>query len=191
MIEGSAQDFKLIMEFLPAYLPHFAHIYNIMGGISLGGHTAWRIASLAPGRFHGFAMIVGSPNLTSLLLSRLGIETDLSEIDTISYEKLYELMNPQQRRMWPGALDKLVRDGDRVVAESFPANVPIMLCNGKYDKLVPAKYTEKWVVRRNQSKNIKLFVQDNTGHSCTKEMVAMLAVWLGDMFHLQDGSARL
>jgi pimeloyl-ACP methyl ester carboxylesterase len=191
MIEGSAQDFKLIMDFIPAYLPKCARIYNIMGGISLGGHTAWRIASLAPDRFHGFAMVVGSPNLTSLLLTRLGIQTDLSDIDTKDYEKLFRLMNVQQRRMWPRTLDKLVRDGDRVVTESFPPDVPILLCNGKYDKLVPAKYTEEWVARRKHSKNIKLFVQDNTGHSCTKEMVALLAVWLGDMFQLHDNSARL
>lgn len=191
MIEGSAQDFKLIMDFIPAYLPHCARIYNIMGGISLGGHTAWRIASLAPGRFHGFAMIVGSPNLTSLLLSRLGIQSDLSNIDTIDYKKLNELMNPQQRRMWPQTLDKLIRDGDQVVTKSFPTDVPILLCNGKYDKLVPAKYTEEWVARRKDSKNIKLFVQDNTGHSCTKEMVSLLAVWLGDMFQLPGSPARL
>lgn len=189
MIEGSAHDFKLIMDFIPAYLPDCARIYNVMGGISLGGHTVWRVASLAPGRFHGFAMVVGSPNLTSLLRSRLGIHTDLSNIDTLEYKQLYELMNPQQRRMWPHTLDKLVRDGDRVVTESFPTDVPILLCNGKYDRLVPAKYTEEWVARRKHSKNVKLFVQDNTGHSCTKEMVVMLAVWLCDMFHLQDGPA--
>lgn len=52
MIDGSRQDFKLIMDFVPAYLPDCARIYNIMGGISLGGHTAWRIASLGSGRFH-------------------------------------------------------------------------------------------------------------------------------------------
>lgn len=178
------------MDFIPAYLPHCARIYNIMGGISLGGHTAWRIAALTPGRFHGFAIIVGSPNLTSLLLSRLGIQTDLCDIDTLEFKKLYELMNPQQRRMWPHTLDKLIRDRDQVVTKSFPTDVPILLCNGKYDKLVPAKYTEEWVAKRKHSKNIKLFVQDNTGHSCTKEMVAMLAVWLSDMFSLQDGSAR-
>ncbi|RAO67549.1 uncharacterized protein BHQ10_003561 [Talaromyces amestolkiae] len=190
MIEGSAQDFKLIMDFIPAYLPQCACIYNIMGGISLGGHTAWRIASLAPGRLHGFAMVVGSPNLASLLLSRLNIQTDISDIDSLEYKELYELMNPQQRRMWPNTLDKLVRDGDRVVTESFPTDVPLLLCNGKYDTLVPAKYTEEWVARRKQSRNIKLFVQDNTGHSCTKEMVGMLAIWLSDMF-CQDASARL
>lgn len=93
--------------------------------------------------------------------------------------------------MWPHTLDKLVREGDQVVAESLPTDVPILLCNGKYDELVPAKYAEEWVARRKHSKNIKLFVQDNTGHSCTKEMVAMLAVWLSDMFRFQDDAARL
>lgn len=191
LIEGSAQDFKLIMDFIPAYLPQCARIYNIMGGISLGGHTAWRIASLAPGRFNAFAMVVGSPNLTSLLLSRLGIQSDQPDLDTLEYRELYKLMNPQQRRMWPHTLDNLIREGDRLVAESFPTDVPVLLCNGKFDKLVPARYTEEWVARRQQPRNIKLFVQDNTGHSCTKEMVTILAVWLSDMFCHQDESAHL
>ena len=143
MIEGSAQDFKLIMDFIPAYLPDCARLYNIMGGISLGGHTAWRSASLALGRFHGFAIVVGSPNLTSLLLSCLGIQIDVSGIDTLEYKKLYKLMNPQQRRMWPHTLDKLVREGDRVVAESLLTDVPILLCNGN---------TTNWC-RRNTQKS--------------------------------------
>ena len=47
MIEGSVYDFKLIMDFILAYLLDCAYIYNIMGGISLGGHTVWCVISLA------------------------------------------------------------------------------------------------------------------------------------------------
>lgn len=168
MIGGSAQDVKLIMDFLRAYLPHCSRIYNIMGGISLCGHTAWRIASLAPGRFHGFAIVVCSPKLTSLLFSRLRIQTGLPDINTLGYRKLSELMNSQQKRMWPWTLDKLVHEGDRVVAESFSARVPAMNWCQK---------STQWVATREDSKNITVFVQGNTGHSCTKEMVSLLAGW--------------
>lgn len=63
-----------------------------MAGVSLGGHTAYRIASLAPGQFEGFATVVGCPTLTSLLLSRLGIDpaavsTVAAELDSVSYER--------------------------------------------------------------------------------------------------------
>lgn len=187
MISGSAQDFKLVADYLPAYLPRATRVYNIMAGVSLGGHAAWRIASLAyPGQFHAFAMIVGSPDLSSLLLDRLGVDVQSldqqGDDDGVSYEQLYRLMNAQQRRRWPPAIHELVREGDRKVATEFPTNVPILLCNGKYDQLVPAKYTASWVGKRKHLKNIKFFVQDNTGHSCTKEMVAMVADWLGDIF---------
>ncbi|OKL60967.1 hypothetical protein UA08_03691 [Talaromyces atroroseus] len=195
MISGSAQDFKLVMDYLPAYLPEYAQLYNIMAGVSLGGHTAWRMAALAPGQFHAFAMIVGSPNLRSLLLSRLGLNstTDHSQLDYdgMSYEDLHGIMRPRQQRMWPRTLDKIIGEGDRKAFEEFPTGVPLLLCNGKYDKLVPAKYTASWVEKRKQSNNIEFFVQDNTGHSCTKEMVSMLARWLSDMFQVQSGMAHI
>jgi pimeloyl-ACP methyl ester carboxylesterase len=194
MISGSAQDFKLVLDYLPAYLPEGAQLYNIMGGISLGGHTAWRMAALAPGQFHAFLMIVGSPNLKTLLLSRLGLHsTDGSPLDydSMTYEEIRGLMKPRQQRMWPRTLDKLVGEGDREVREGFPTDVPILLCNGKFDKLVPAKYTASWVETRKESKNIEFFVQENTGHSCTKEMVIMVARWLGDMFQSQSDMAHI
>jgi pimeloyl-ACP methyl ester carboxylesterase len=195
VISGSAQDFKLVLDYLPAYLPQFTRLYNIMVGVSLGGHTAWRMASHAPGQLDGFAMVVGCPNLTSLLLSRLGInptalDTTAEELDTVSYQRLEKVMDEQQRRRWPRALAELIREGDRKVYEEFPAHVPLLMCNGMQDKLVPALYTASWLEkrrRRNGGKsgakgNVKFFVQENTGHSCTKEMVAMIASWLSDMY---------
>lgn len=197
MISGSAQDFKLVVDFMPAYLPQFSGFHNIMMGVSLGGHTAWRLAALAPGQFEAFAIVVGCPNLTSLLVERLGIDpNDLNtkgeELDTVSYEHLSKVMNEQQRRRWPSALAELVREGDRRVYEEFPTDLPLLMCNGVHDQLVPARYTSSWLERRSRmnnesvSKNKKsrLFVQENTGHSCTKEMVNMIAEWLGDMYRL-------
>ncbi|KAL6824674.1 Alpha/Beta hydrolase protein [Trichoderma sp. SZMC 28015] len=198
MISGATQDFKLVLDFLPAYFPQFNRMHNIMLGVSLGAHTAWRMASAAPGQFDAYAMVVGCPNLTSLLLERLGIDASAlgvkgEELETVSYDQLEKLMDESQRRRWPRALAELIREGDRKIYEEFPSDVPLFMCNGEYDKLVPARYTTSWLERRSTmrngsktSKDIKprLFIQENTGHSCTKEMVAMLADWLGDLYKL-------
>ncbi|KAF5634682.1 alpha beta hydrolase family domain protein [Fusarium sp. NRRL 52700] len=195
MISGSAQDFKLILDYLPAYLPRFRNFHNIMLGVSLGGHTAWRMASVAPGQFEAFAIVVGCPNLTSLLLSRLGVGAatfgvDQDELDKVPYDELEKVMSEEQRRRWPRALAELVREGDRKARDEFPRTVPLLMCNGKYDALVPAGFSESWLNRRRMAMNgefaakskARIFVQDNTGHSCTKEMVAMIADWIGDLY---------
>lgn len=206
IISGSAQDFKLILDYLPMYLPQFTVFHNIMAGISLGAHTAYRLASLAPHQLRGFAIIVGCPSLTSLLLSRLGIDpaslgTTTTELDSLSYDRLEKVMDEQQKLRWPRALAELVREGDRKVYEEFPADVPLLICSGKQDPLVPAFYTASWLEKRRRRRrtglpseteegNVKFFVQENTGHSCTKEMVAMMAVWLGKMFEAESAEIR-
>lgn len=46
-------------------------------------------------------------------------------------------------------------------------------------------HTASWLERRRDRlggdgvADTELFVQDNTGHSCTKEMVAKIADWIG------------
>jgi pimeloyl-ACP methyl ester carboxylesterase len=198
IISGSAQDFKLILDYLPAYLPQFTHFHNVMLGISLGGHTAYHLASLAPAQIEGYVIAVGCPNLTSLLLSRLGVEpgifnTTLDELNSVNYDKLEKTMHREQRRRWPRALAELVREGDRKVYEEFPEDVPVLICNGKHDPLVPAFHTASWLEKRrtrtlslDEDETIKLFVQENTGHSYTMEMVAMTAAWLGTLFERHD-----
>lgn len=200
MISGATQDFKLVLDFLPAYFPQFNRMRNIMLGVSLGAHTAWRMASTAPGQFEAFGMVVGCPNLTSLLLERLDVDAAAvgvkgEELETVSYEQLDKVMTEQQRRRWPRALAEFVREGDRKIYEEFPSHLPLFMCNGEFDKLVPARYTSSWLERRNAMLNgslvsedskTRLFIQENTGHSCTKEMVAMLADWLGDLYKLSS-----
>lgn len=193
MISGSAQDFKLVLDYLPAYLPRFSKFYNIMAGVSLGGHTAWRISSLAsPGQIHAYCIVVGSPRISDLLVDRLGICAQVTRGDKYSqdsnYDDLQGLMNPEQQNRWPRALANVVSRDDRKVTDDFPTDVPLLLCNGVHDKLVPAKHTASWVDNRRRKnkengvdQDITFFVQENTGHSCTKEMVAMMAVWLKDI----------
>ncbi|KAM0512119.1 hypothetical protein ACHAPE_009167 [Trichoderma viride] len=199
MISGATQDFKLVLDFLPAYLTQFTRFHNIMLGVSLGGHTAWRMALAARSQIEAFAMVVGCPNLTSLLLERLGIDAAVfgvngEELETIEYNQLERVMNEQQRRRWPRALAELTRKDDKRILEEFPTDIPVFMCNGEYDKLVPSRYTSAWLERRramlngdvaSEESKARLFVQENTGHSCTKEMVAMLADWLGGLYKLQ------
>ena len=91
MISGSAQDFKLVLDYLPAYLPRFSKFYNIMAGVSLGGHTAWRISSLAsPGQIHAYCIVVGSPRISDLLVDRLGICAHVTRGDKCSQDSNYD-----------------------------------------------------------------------------------------------------
>jgi hypothetical protein len=194
-ISASAQDFKLILDYLPTYLPQFTYFHNILLGISLGAHTAYRVASLiSPNQIQGFAIVVGCPTVGSLLLSRLAIDasklgTTPSELGSLTYDQLETVMTKKQRRLWPRALARLVQEGDNIVYESFPVDVPTLICNGNQDQLVPTFFTEKWLEKRcekqlvpGENKNVKLFVQENTGHSCTKEMVALISDWIGGIF---------
>jgi len=197
-ISASAQDFKLILDYFPTYFPQFTRFHNILLGISLGGHTAYRLASLlSPNQLQGFVIVVGCPTIGSLLLSRLGLDalaltTTVSELGSVSYRRLEVVMTKEQKRRWPRALAEIVQSGDKTVFESFPMDVPLLVCNGKQDPLVPTYFTEKWLDKRREKLlgkaeegNVEFFVQDNTGHSCTKEMVRMIADWIGNVFKLK------
>lgn len=198
VISGSAQDFKLILDYLPSYLPQFTQFHNVMTGISLGAHTAYHMASLAPGQFEAFAIVVGCPTLGSLLLNRLGIDptslgTTLSELGCVPYEKVEKFMTQEQKRRYPRALAESIQAGDRKVFREFTTDTPVLICNGKLDPLVPTFYTAEWLKKRWDAGSIDgggdrvdFFVQDNTGHSCTKEMVRMIAGWLGVLFELKS-----
>jgi pimeloyl-ACP methyl ester carboxylesterase len=133
-------------------------------------------------------LTLNSPNLTALLLSRLSFDpailsTTISELCNISYDDLVKVLNEKQKSRWPRALHELVSSQDRKIDEDFP-DVPLLLMGGTDDTLVPVKHTEPWVASRKGNKNIEFFVQENTGHSCTKEMVAKMAIWLSDFLAL-------
>ena len=132
-ISASAQDFKLIFDYVPTYFPQFTHFHNILLCISLGGHAAYRVASLiSPNQIQGFAIVVGCPTIGSLLLSRLAVDasefrTTPSELGYLKYDQLEAFMTKEQRRLWPRALAELVQEGDRTVYESFPVDVPTLI----------------------------------------------------------------
>uniref|UniRef100_A0A093VHW8 Acyl-protein thioesterase 1 n=1 Tax=Talaromyces marneffei PM1 TaxID=1077442 RepID=A0A093VHW8_TALMA len=170
--------------------------YNFMSGISLGGHTSWRVATspvAQRGKLHGVAIIIGCPKLTSLLLSRLGVDLEAAAqkfsvpidlIYTISYDKLSTILTDQQRQRWPRALAELAASLDRVTEQSYPRDIPTYILNGKLDPLVPDKFTAQWVKQRREVDkydNIEYFVQENTGHTCTNQMVDNVSRWLAGL----------
>lgn len=129
--------------------------------------------------------MLASPNLTALMLNRLRIEptllnTTAEELYKIPYETLAKTMTEEQRKKWPHVLSQLVADQDAAIDEHFP-DIPLLLMGGKQDPLVPVRFTEPWV-KKHAERDVEFFVQDNTGHSCTKEMVAKMAEWLGNLY---------
>ena len=185
-------DFKLVMSYLPAYLTQFTKHHIIMAGVSLGGHTVWRMPALVP-NIEAMAIVIGCPILSGLLLSRLDIDLKalkepVSKLYKISYDDLTQVMNETQKKRWPRKLHEIVCERDRVIfEEEFPC-MPLLLMGGKEDRLVPAKFTEDWfygsdsIGVRCDKAEFELFVQDNTGHTCTKEMVWKLAELLIELY---------
>lgn len=191
-VSGSAHDFQLVFDYLPTYLPGISRSYNVMSGISLGGHTTWRIAvseAAAQGQVHGLIPIIGSPHLTALLLDRLrvgtsNLNTAAEDLYKVPYGQLSPFMTEDQRQRWPQTLSELVSRLDRETNENFPQDIPMLIQNGELDTSVPDKFTSPWVQKRKAEgyTNIEYFVQGNTGHTCTKEMVANISNFLVKLF---------
>ncbi|KAH0496098.1 hypothetical protein TgHK011_003479 [Trichoderma gracile] len=191
------KSFELV-EFLPAYLPQFNRLHSVWLDVSLGAHTAWRLALAVPGQIEAYAMVVGCPSLSHLLLARLGVDpgdvnVEAEKLETVSYEELEKVMDEQKRRRWLRALAELVHRDDKRILKELPRELPLFTCNGEHDKPAPARYTTSCVQRRNamlkrngmsEQGKTRLFTQENAVHSCTKEMAAMLAAWLGGLFEL-------
>ena len=59
LIDGSALDFKSVVSYLPAYFLQFKTFHTVMAGVSLGGHTAWRMPALDPGQIEAMCLVVG------------------------------------------------------------------------------------------------------------------------------------
>ncbi|ORX39436.1 hypothetical protein BD324DRAFT_607725 [Kockovaella imperatae] len=186
VIDGSATDYQVVMSHLPSYLPQqFDYVKNVFMGVSLGAHTAYRVSQLSPS-IDGYITVVGCPSLSSLLLSRLGVLPSTcnvrpSEMDKVDYSTLKRIMSPDQLRKYPKNLARILSSQDEAIFEHFPRNVPVLMCGGKLDPLVPTLLTVDWLDRRGTASSddkTTLFVQENTGHSCTKEMVAMAAKWI-------------
>jgi esterase/lipase len=191
LISASASDFGILFDYLPSHIPgRFKKFYNIMAGVSLGGHVAWRVSkSVGANKIHGIVPIIASPNLTGLMLSRLGVDASILKLTyrdlyTLPYRELATVLTEEQQRRWPESLSKIVQETDRAIEEDFPKDIPMLIQNGELDLLVPSEFATQWAQHTNPDpcKKIECFVQKNTGHTCTKEMVTNTADWLVRLF---------
>jgi pimeloyl-ACP methyl ester carboxylesterase len=151
------------MTFLGSYVDG---IFNptrfIIGGISLGGHVSWDVLA-KDSRISAAVIVVGCPDLTSLLLDRLGGFTSPAEVPAGTIE-------------WPESISKLYLARDRNVTGI--TGKKILILNGAVDPLVPSRFSWSWVENYGANNAVTFVEQEDTGHALTVEMVQKIVDWL-------------
>jgi hypothetical protein len=56
--------------------------------------------------------------------------------------------------------------------------IKVLMCNGEIDSLVPAKYSAGFFDEHQSDPDIELFVQPETPHTCSPEMLDLIGHWL-------------
>lgn len=146
------------MKYLGVYVEdRFNPTEFVMSGHSLGGHTAWNI--LAEEKAIKTAIIsVGSPDMTNLLLARLGGPDAADPI------------------RWPESIVKMYKDRDQRVSQI--KGKQILLLNGALDTLVPSKFSVPWVEKYGQQNDVSFNVFEDTGHWLSLEMMDKIVEWV-------------
>ncbi|KAI5960866.1 hypothetical protein CANMA_003952 [Candida margitis] len=201
-IMGNVADIKLIIDFLPSYLnldallsnrfkqthQHYNIQYNnILSGYSLGGHTVFRFANEYPDLVTAINPVVGSIDLSSLLVNRL----KQNPVDGDNYDKKWFFYNyaelgltaKQQDTQYPETFHKLLSKQDEDIFENFPMGKIAMFASfGKEDTLVPPRLSLVWCdTYLNTNDKSEVFVQDGVGHEVTKEMIDSFTTWLAKL----------
>ncbi|KAE8366897.1 Alpha/Beta hydrolase protein [Aspergillus caelatus] len=162
MIDGNVLDIQTVMKYLSVYTEgRFTPTEFVMSGLSLGGHTAWDILSKVQG-IKAAIIIVGSPNLTDLLIERLGNAAD-SKIGADSTK-------------WPESISSMYRARDQVLGHIDGKS--ILILNGALDALVPSKFTVPWVEKNGSRNDVSFNVFENTGHWLSLEMMDTIVQWV-------------
>ncbi|CAI7677944.1 unnamed protein product [Penicillium pancosmium] len=156
--DGIALDIQTVMRYLKLYVEdRFNPTEFVMSGHSLGGHTAWNI--LADEKRIKTAIIsVGSPNMTDLLLERLGKRDGPDPI------------------RWPESIAEMYRDRDQRVSQI--EGKQILLLNGALDTLVPSKFSVPWVEKYGPKNDVSFNVFEETGHWFSLEMMDKAVDWV-------------
>ncbi|WWC63824.1 uncharacterized protein I303_106429 [Kwoniella dejecticola CBS 10117] len=166
-VSGGAQDVQLIIDFLAAYLfPLGQKTIDewIITGISLGGHVAWRLLREEP-RIKIGIPIIGLP-----------------------FESFPKYMRPRAEAMgipfvpptYPPSLIPFLEDD---VDHHKYKGKKILTIHGGHDKLVPLDKGQAdidavlKVVNESGGKG-EIWVDENTGHAVSKEMVEKTAEWV-------------
>lgn len=188
MIEGAVVDLKTIHDYFPSYAfayKYFKKVVHIVSGVSMGGHSAIRTAVRYPGLFDGAAPIVGSFDLTSLLLNRL------KKWDkTTLYHQPYSAFNSDVEIgvRYPKALFDLSSREDTQVEYSYDIKkLKTFALFGKDDPAVPVKNSIPFLTRHDQRMRLQTdfdphaqfqAISYDAKHEVTNEMVNDLAHWL-------------
>ncbi|AOW05704.1 hypothetical protein B0I72DRAFT_133009 [Yarrowia lipolytica] len=176
IIDGSTDDLLLVMQYLPAVLDaQLRNVapkwYNIVSGVSLGGHIAWRsVARNKDQDIFAIAPIIGSPSMRTLFEDRL----DQHRQKTGSLKNT----NPQCQYLIPEPLkDIIARDDARVFDMSTDTHV--FIATGEDDALVKDSYSHEWIEHFKKNGGSPEYVcQEGVGHVCTNYMVTRLAEWI-------------
>jgi pimeloyl-ACP methyl ester carboxylesterase len=151
------------MTFLESYFEsRFTPKEFIVTGLSLGGHVAWDSLARIP-LIKSAVIIVGCPNLTPMLLERLGGYRSADEV-------------PSGTKEWPKSLEKLYVARDKSL-ESISGK-RILILNGAIDELVPSKFTVPWVEKFGANNEVEFLEGANTGHWLSWEMTEKMVEWI-------------
>ncbi|KAB8223731.1 Alpha/Beta hydrolase protein [Aspergillus novoparasiticus] len=162
MIDGNIFDIQTVMKYLSVYTEGlFTPTEFVMSGLSLGGHTAWDILSKVQG-IKAAIIIVGSPNLTDLLIERLDNAAD-SEKGTDSTK-------------WTESISLMYRGRDRSLGNIHGKR--ILILNGALDAVVPSKFTLPWIEKNGSRNDVSFNVFENTGHWLSLEMMDTIVEWV-------------
>ncbi|KAJ5814474.1 hypothetical protein N7474_006251 [Penicillium riverlandense] len=162
MIDGTVMDIQIVMKYLKIYVEdRFTPTEFVMSGFSLGGHTAWDVLAKERGIKAAIA-IVGSPNLTDLLVERLCSTEDGKDVTDLA--------------RWPESISAMYRARDQSLEQIYGKH--ILILNGALDIVVPSKFTLPWVEKYGMWNDVFLKTFENTGHWLSLEMMDTIVKWI-------------
>ncbi|KAH6880732.1 Alpha/Beta hydrolase protein [Thelonectria olida] len=163
MIDGIVADVQTTVTFLESYVDGiFIPKAFIITGLSLGGHVSWDVLAKDP-RIRAGVIIVGSPNLTPMLLERLGDYKSIEEV-------------PAGTKEWPKSIEKLYLNRDKSL-EGISGK-KLLILNGAVDPLVPTKFTHPWIEKYAAKNDVTFIEQEETGHWFSVQMMDKLVDWV-------------
>ncbi|KAK7419264.1 hypothetical protein QQX98_003416 [Neonectria punicea] len=162
-IDGIVADIETSVTFLESYVEGiFTPKDFIVTGISLGGHVTWNVLAKDP-RIRAGIAIVGSPDLTSMLLERLAIYKGTQDVAADTKE-------------WPRSIAKLYEERDKNIEDI--TGKKILILNGAVDPLVPSRFTHRWVEKFAGNNDVVFVEQEAVGHGLSAEMMEKLVAWV-------------
>ncbi|WFC95179.1 hypothetical protein MBRA1_001826 [Malassezia brasiliensis] len=178
MIRGTADDTSFIAQMLPAYLfPNDERRVSLISvtGKSLGGHSVWQVLAHDPLIRVGVPFI-GCPDFQKLIAVRAR-NSGLEDVPPAVPGSLRALM---QR----------VDPAEQPYREAGPRNPfygkKICACLGADDHLVRVSYAQEFLEHLTVAppgsdearQSLQVYIQPNTGHKVTSEMLRLGGQWL-------------